>query len=362
MNTKVTLIIPFLIILFSSGAFTQQKEPSIAFEKTKHNFGSIREDGGTVTYRFEFVNKGGKPLIINDVNASCGCTSPSWTRKPVMPGQKGYVSATFDPKRRPGNFNKSVVVRSNAEQSPIILRIVGNVIPKKKTLADKYPRKVGDLRLKSNHLPFVKVKHNQPRIDSLPVVNTSDDIMKVSFDNVPRHITLKLKPESLKPGEEGYIWGKFDPEKCDDWGFVIDRARIKINGETPPNNRLAITAKIVEDFSHLSEEELAKAPDINFDRTTYDFGTVKQNSKVTHVFTFSNEGKSNLKIRKIRATCGCTTVEPDKKIIKPGEKGSFKAIFHTGNRKGHQRKLIYFISNDPKKSNLRLTIKGKVEE
>ncbi len=362
MNSKVTLIASLLIAVFSLQSFSQQKGATIAFEKTKHNFGNIKEDGGKVSHKFGFVNTGNKPLIINDVNASCGCTSPSWTRQPVMPGDKGYVSATFDPRRRPGNFNKSIVVRSNADQSTIVLRIVGNVMPRKRTIADRYPRKIGELRMKSNHLPFVKVKHNQPKIDSLPVVNTSDEIMKVTFTNVPAHITLKLKPESLKPGEEGFIWGKFDPTKIDDWGFVIHRPRIKINGKTPNNSRLAITAKIEEDFSYLSEKELANAPKVKFDETVYNFGTAKQNSKVTHVFTFKNVGKSDLKIRKIRATCGCTTVEPDKTVIKPGEKSSFKAIFRIGNRKGYQRKLIYFISNDPHNSNMRLTIKGKVEQ
>lgn len=360
MKKKIIRLTVLMLFVTGSMSYAQQKEAKIDFQKEVHDFGKIKEEGGKVSYKFEFSNTGGTPLIITDVRASCGCTSPSWTRKPIMPGQSGYVNATFDPAHRPGNFNKSIVVRTNGKKSSTILRIKGEVLPKKRTVADRYPTAMGELRLQSNHLPFVKVKHTTAKVDSLPIVNTSDQPVNISFTSVPSHIELKTIPSTLKPGGRGVIWAQFDPAKIDDWGFVMDRVRVKVNGENVNRNLLAITAKIVEDFSDLTPEERKNAPHIRFESTSFDFGTAKQHTKVPHTFTFTNTGKSDLKIRKIRATCGCTTVKPEKNVIAPGETSSFKAVFHTGNRQGYQRKIIYFITNDPEKSTIRLNMKGKV--
>lgn len=357
----VFFLLAFLSVLSFLGS-AQEKQAKIVFKKEVHNFGQIKEDGGTVTHKFEFTNVGGSPLVINEVKASCGCTTPTWTRKPVKPGDKGYVSTTFNPSNRPGDFNKSIVVRTNGANNITVLRIKGTVQPKKQTIADRYPTKMGGLRLKSNHIPFVKVKHTTPKVDSVPIVNTSDKLMRISFAGVPDYLEIKTKPDALKPGVKGVIWAKLDPEKLDDWGFIVERLRVKINGNRVSNNQYTITAKIVEDFSLLTSQERKNPPKVKFEETTYNFGTTKPHSKVTHIFKFKNTGKRDLKIRKIRATCGCTTVEPSNSVIPPGESSSFKAIFNTGTRNGYQKKLIYFISNDPENPTVRLSMKGRVEK
>ncbi|MEA3318139.1 MAG: DUF1573 domain-containing protein [Bacteroidota bacterium] len=357
---KNTLLLTILLLL-ASYSYSQQKKATIIFDNEIHDFKTLHEEKGKVTHKFIFTNTGNTPLIINKVKASCGCTSPEWTRKPIMPGQKGFVSATYDPRNRPGKFNKSIVVRTNATQPTKVLRITGKVIPRKKTIKDLYPIEVGGLRLKSNHLAFVRVYHDQIKTDSLKIVNTSNEIIKLSFKDTPSHINLKTVPESLKPGEKGIILGKYDATKKEDWGFIIDRLKILINDKPISNSRLTISAKIEENFSNLTKEELANAPILSLQEKTYNFGTAKQKTKVKHAFKFKNEGKSDLIIRKIRSSCGCTTVAPEKTVIKPGETSSFTAIFSTSMRKGNQRKSIYLITNDPKNSNTRLTISGKVE-
>jgi len=362
MMIRIFSLTTILIFLVNVSVNSQEKDAKIAFDSEVHDFDKVKEDGGTVSYKFEFTNIGGSPLVINDVKASCGCTTPEYTKQPVMPGKKGYVRVIFNPSNRPGTFNKSIVVRTNGVESVTVLRVKGDVQPRDRTVADRYPTKMGDLRLKSNHLPLVKVKHTTPKIDSLPIINTSDDIMKITFTGVPDYLELKTKPETLKPGEKGWVWAKIYPQKVNDWGFIVDRVRIKVNGNNVNRNRFTLTAKIVEDFSKLTPEERKNAPKVEFENKVYDFGSAKQNTKVAHNFKFKNTGKRDLKIRKIRATCGCTTIEPERTVIPPGESGSFKAIFNTGSRNGNQRKLIYFISNDPENSNVRLTFKGKVTQ
>ncbi|MDA3780666.1 MAG: DUF1573 domain-containing protein [Bacteroidales bacterium] len=357
---KITLLVS-IILFIASFSYSQQKNATIIFDNEVHDFKTIQETKGKVTHKFIFTNTGNTPLIINTVKASCGCTSSEWTRRPILPGEKGFVGATYDPRNRPGKFNKTIVVRTNAVKPTVVLRITGKVTPREKTVEDIYPREIGGIRVKSNHLAFVRVYNDQVKTDSLQIINTSKEVVKISFPDTPSHLTLKTVPETLNPGEKGIILGKYDATKKNDWGFLIDRLKILINNKPVNNGRLTISAKIEENFSNLSKEELENAPQISIPEKTFNFGTAKQKSKVKHVFKFKNEGESDLLIRKIRSSCGCTTVAPEKTVIKSGESSSFTAIFSTSMRKGLQRKSIYLITNDPKNSNIRLTISGEVE-
>lgn len=98
------------------------------FSEKTHNFGNIREADGMVTAEFPFVNKGDSPLVIISAVASCGCTRPEYPKQPVAPGESGIIKVTYNPAGRPGEFSKTVTVRT--PEKKIKLRIKGNVIPK----------------------------------------------------------------------------------------------------------------------------------------------------------------------------------------------------------------------------------------
>jgi len=119
----------FLGLVFSVVAMCQK--PVISFEKKSYDFGKIMENAGKVTYEFEFVNTGKTPLVINKVEASCGCTTPNWTKEPIEEGKKGKITATYNPAGRPGVFTKTVTVFSNAGEEPERLIIKGEVITSK---------------------------------------------------------------------------------------------------------------------------------------------------------------------------------------------------------------------------------------
>lgn len=114
------------VMLFTLAANAQA--PELKFENMVHDFDSIQENDGMVTTTFEFTNEGDAPLIINKVSASCGCTTPDWTREPIPAQGKGFVKVTYNPKGRPGPFAKSITVRSNSSEHPVILKVKGKVI------------------------------------------------------------------------------------------------------------------------------------------------------------------------------------------------------------------------------------------
>ena len=90
-----------------------------------HDYGTITKgaDGDCV---FKFKNEGKAPLILSNVKASCGCTTPMWTKEPVMPGASGEIKVHYDTNRI-GAFSKTITVSSNAENATIMLRILGTV-------------------------------------------------------------------------------------------------------------------------------------------------------------------------------------------------------------------------------------------
>ena len=342
--------------------FAQQKNATISYESLSHDFGKIKEEDGSVMHEFVFTNTGSVPLVIKRVTASCGCTTPDWTKAPVVPGDKGYVKATYNPRNRPGKFNKTISVSSNANKPVTILRILGDVIEKEKTIEDIYRYPIGGLRMMSNHIAFGKILKGQVKTKVVEIINTHDQPLKISFNNVPAHIKINSAPETLKPNEKGIIEATYDADKKNDWGFITNRLKVLLNGANLNNNSLIVSATIEEDFSMLTEEELAKAPKIKFVSRTFNFGTMKQKESVEHNFVFTNTGKKDLIIRKIKSTCGCTVVSPKDKVISSGESSSIKAKFNAGIRKGRQNKAITVITNDPNNSTIYLKITGIVEE
>lgn len=108
------------------------QEPAITFDETSYDFGTIAEDGGNVSHEFKFTNTGNAPLVIISAKTSCGCTKPSFPKQPIQPGDSSEITVTYNPDGRPGEFDKSVTVRTNVKgrDRKVALRLLGTVIPR----------------------------------------------------------------------------------------------------------------------------------------------------------------------------------------------------------------------------------------
>jgi hypothetical protein len=103
--------------------------PQMDFKFTDHNFGDLQE-GPKANVDFVFTNTGNKPLILTDVKASCGCTTPDWPKEPIMPGQTSKIKVEYNTQGRPGEFTKSITITSNMEDAtPKMIYIKGKVAP-----------------------------------------------------------------------------------------------------------------------------------------------------------------------------------------------------------------------------------------
>jgi hypothetical protein len=109
----------------------EASKTSMSFDRMKHDFGKVVEDSENKT-TFKVKNTGKKPLIIESVSASCGCTTPTKPEKPIAPGKSDIIEVVFHPKV--GQLNeqtKTVTVTANTEPSMSVLTISAFVTPKK---------------------------------------------------------------------------------------------------------------------------------------------------------------------------------------------------------------------------------------
>ena len=93
----------------------QVAQTTMQLSVTEHDFGTFKEEAGRQTFDFIVTNTGTEPLVIQNVVASCGCTTPEWTKQPIPAGEKGKVTAIYDPKDRPGQFSKTLSVYANTK-------------------------------------------------------------------------------------------------------------------------------------------------------------------------------------------------------------------------------------------------------
>lgn len=122
MKSQVTL----LVLLFV-GVITSYAQ-EFKFEQETINYGKVEQSSDGVRV-FEFTNIGDAPLLIKDIKSSCGCAVPQKPEKPIMPGEKGQISVSYDTKRL-GAFSKAITIFSNAKRERMSIKIKGYVTSK----------------------------------------------------------------------------------------------------------------------------------------------------------------------------------------------------------------------------------------
>ena len=103
---------------------TEVINTKVAIDKTSISLGRFNwQKEQKVT--FTLKNTGNKPLVVQDINTSCGCTSVSYSKEPVQPGRELKLEVTYKAEH-PEHFNKTITVYCNMESSPLVLKIMGD--------------------------------------------------------------------------------------------------------------------------------------------------------------------------------------------------------------------------------------------
>lgn len=130
----LTFVVIFFAISFVANCQTENNQTNvsenlslaeISFDKMVHAYGEIKK-GSDGSCEFTFKNIGKEPLILTNVQSSCGCTVPTWPKEPVLAGQSAVIKVVYDTKKV-GIISKTVTVTSNAKTNPVVLNINGVV-------------------------------------------------------------------------------------------------------------------------------------------------------------------------------------------------------------------------------------------
>ena len=246
MKYKIILSIP----LYLSFIQTTLGQPQLNFDKKIHDFEEIIE-GTIARYEFHFTNSGTEPLIIKSVRASCGCTTPYWTSDPVKPGGKGIISAAYNSTRRPGSFNKSITVVSNASQNTITLQIKGMVLDQDQLIKNTQEisfnenvqlnikeRKINLGRLQQNQLIPVTITAGNSGSENLQILSVISDCNCIVFE--------KKEAISIPPG------GKIDLDliyRPGNVGSREEKLHIFTNQANAHKETILLQAEIVKSLS-----------------------------------------------------------------------------------------------------------------
>jgi hypothetical protein len=352
----------YLIVISFSVIAQQAKQ--LQFKEETHDFGTIAEDKGPATYEFVFTNMSNRPVKILNVQASCGCTTPGWSKEPIPAGKTGYIQASYDPKGRPGYFNKSLTVTTDLEANPIILQIKGQVSTGEGEVdATGFSVVNGSLKFKVSAFNMGKVfLKDEFAVKEFPVINSGSKA--VTFDPKvvgPTHIKVEITPITLNAGAKGTIKVSYNGKMKDLYGFQSDNIEIKTNDETNPVKSFTVYATMEDYFPQLSAEEMQKAPQLKLNSSTVDFGRVSSTAQAVREIQFTNTGRKELTIRSLQPNCTCVLASATKTIVKPGETSSIKVTFDPQNRKGTQQKAVTVYSNDPRNPVQRFTFTAYVD-
>jgi hypothetical protein len=121
---KIFTLILLAVLLVDASAQTAGPAPIpvvevLQLKETKYDFGKIQQNR-PVTHNFEVINNGKEALKIDNVQASCGCTTPEWSREPIQPGATAVIKVGYNAAAE-GPFTKSIAIQYNGSQSATLI-------------------------------------------------------------------------------------------------------------------------------------------------------------------------------------------------------------------------------------------------
>ncbi len=351
---SIQLIFCILLTNIASGQ-------DLRFNSTKFDFGSIAEDGGTVSHIFEFENSSSTPIVIITANTSCGCTVPEYSRKPIAKGERSEVKVTYDPMYRPGAFSKTITIVTSSSDDPYVLTISGDVTPRTKSVEEEFPYDMGGgLRFATNYYALSQVEQDSPKESLVSYINTSTKPIKLELrpEVSSGYLTMDA-PVTIAPQDRGSFAIRYSvPQSSGYYGTLSDKSDVVIDGKRS-KYQLLVSGHAVDKFR---ENDINIAPDAYFDKRFIKFAEIVRNRTTPkNIFRIENTGLSDLTIRAIEGGKGTQLSIKAGDIVKAGESLDVEVWVDTdGFELGPFSQYITLTTNDPKRPIQRLRVTGIV--
>ena len=303
-----------------------------------------------VTAEFVLKNDGRKPLVINNVLKSCGCTEVEYPKTSVSAGESFVIKAVYDAKQM-GSFTKQVCLYTNAGEEPFILSMRGRVVGSVVDFAGSYDEMLGAIKSDAQEVEFDDVNRGDRPVQRIHIFNPTDEVMEPVVMHLPDYLHAFVSPSKVAPHHSAEISFVLDSKKLRDLG--LNQTSVYL-GERPgdkiaPEKEIVVSAVLLPGFDNMTPAKKALAPKMEMSTTDLNLGSFNGKKKLKGEILITNKGKSELDIRSMQMFTMGLQVNLKKSKILPGETVKMKVTAVAADLKKsrvrHPR--ILMITNDP---------------
>lgn len=303
-----------------------------------------------VTAEFVLKNDGLKPLVINNVLKSCGCTEVDYPKTGIAAGESFVIKAVYDAKQM-GTFTKQVCLYTNAGEDPFILSMRGKVVGSVVDFAGSYDEMLGVIKSDAQEVEFDDVNRGDRPVQRIHIFNPTDELLEPVVMHLPPYLHAFVSPSKVAPRHSAEISFVLDSKKLRDLG--LNQTSVYL-GERPgdkiaPEKEIVVSAVLLPGFENMTPTKKALAPKIEMSATDLNLGSFNGKKKLKGEILITNKGKSELDIRSMQMFTMGLQVNLKKSKIQPGETVKMKVTAVAADLKKsrvrHPR--ILMITNDP---------------
>lgn len=303
-----------------------------------------------VTAEFVLKNDGHKPLVINNVLKSCGCTEVDYPKMGIAAGESFVIKAVYDAKQM-GTFTKQVCLYTNADEEPFILSMRGKVVGSVVDFAGSYDEMLGVIKSDAQEVEFDDVNRGDRPVQRIHIFNPTDELLEPVVMHLPPYLHAFVSPSKVAPRHSAEISFVLDSKKLRDLG--LNQTSVYL-GERPgdriaPEKEIVVSAVLLPGFENMTPTRKALAPKLEMSATDLNLGSFNGKKKLKGEILITNKGKSELDIRSMQMFTMGLQVNLKKSKIQPGETVKMKVTAVAADLKKsrvrHPR--ILMITNDP---------------
>lgn len=303
-----------------------------------------------VTAEFVLKNDGYKPLVINNVLKSCGCTEVDYPKTGIAAGESFVIKAVYDAKQM-GSFTKQVCLYTNAGEEPFILSMRGRVVGSVVDFAGPYDEMLGAIKSDAQEVEFDDVNRGDRPVQRIHIFNPTDEVMEPVVMHLPDYLHAFVSPSKVAPRHSAEISFVLDSKKLRDLG--LNQTSVYL-GERPGDKiaqekEIVVSAVLLPGFDNMTPAKKALAPKMEMSTTELNLGSFNGKKKLKGEILITNKGKSELDIRSMQMFTMGLQVNLKKSKILPGETVKMKVTAVAADLKKsrvrHPR--ILMITNDP---------------
>lgn len=296
-------------------SLSQEVRPPLVFDSYECDFGEVEEAGGTLFQTFGFINASSAPVRILRVAASCSCVSVSYPQTILESGETGEISVAFNPARTAGDVLRMVDIIMSGGQPGVSLTLKAHVIPSEYDMEDVYSVSLPDgVRLTSLSQRFGYLAAGKMAERRIDVINSSDSPVTLEAEPTSAAGFLAVAcPERLGPGEAGSIILRYTlPTRLSAYGMHEDSVTLLVNGR-PCNRSLEVSCIGIEEI-----DDQGLAPSMQVYPSRLEMKGRLLGGGYSGSFTIRNNGRADLRIRKVDLPEGASCDLPDGAVLKPG--------------------------------------------